>query len=300
MQQTIHTSKVFIFPIITLGLLVLNLQVFYNVFGEPISDLQIIFIDVGQGDSTLIIMPNGKSVLIDGGERSMGNIVLSTLQQHGISKLDVMVATHPHRDHIAGLIPVMSTIEVGQVLDSGQQPTTQVFEDYLDTIEVQGIPFRVVHAGETLGLDSRVTMEILNPPSPLLLGTNDDISNNSIVVKLTYGNFSAMFPGDITEIAEESLLGEDLDVDVLLAAHHGSRNSNSIGFLNAATPEAVIVYAGLNNRYGHPNQESIDRINSSGVNHIFITYEDGTITLTTNGETATIETARSGRMITIP
>jgi len=73
---------------------------------------------------------------------------------------------------------------------------------------------------------------------------------------------------------------------VLLAAHHGSRNSNSIGFLNAATPEALIVYAGLNNRYGHPNQESIDRINSVGVNHIFITYEDGTITLTTNGETA--------------
>jgi len=170
----------------------------------------------------------------------------------------------------------------------------------LDTIETRGIPFRVIHAGDTVDLDPRITMEILNPPSPLLLGTNDDISNNYIVVKLTYGNFSVMFPGDITEIAEESLLGEDLDVDVLLATHHGSRNSNSIGFLNAATPEVVVIYAGLNNQYGHPNQESIDRINSAGVNHIFITYEDGTITLTTNGETATIETATSGRMITIP
>jgi competence protein ComEC len=245
-------------------------------------------------------MPNGKSVLIDGGEKSMGNVVLSTLQQHGISKLDVIVATHPHRDHIAGLIPVMSTVEVGQILDSGQQPTTQVFEDYLNTIETRGIPFRAVHAGENINLDPLVTMEILNPPSPLLSGTNDDISNNSIVIKLTYDNFSAIFPGDITDIAEESLLGEDLDVDVLLAAHHGSGNSNTMGFLNAATPEAVVVYAGLNNRYGHPNQESIDRINSAGVNHLFITYEDGTITLTTNGQVATIETATSGRMITIP
>jgi competence protein ComEC len=194
----------------------------------------------------------------------------------------------------------MSTVEVGQILDSGQQTITRVFEDYLNTTETRGIPLRVVHAGENINLDPRVSMEILNPPSPLLSGTNDDISNNSIVIKLTYNNFSAIFPGDITNIAEESLLGEDLDVDVLLAAHHGSGNSNTLGFLNAATPEAVVVYAGLNNRYGHPNQESIDRINSAGVNHVFITYEDGTITLTTNGEVATIQTAASGRMITIP
>ena len=100
LQQTSHKSKVFIFPIIIAGLLVLNLQVFHSAFGQPFSDLKIIFIDVGQGDSTLIIMPNGKSVLIDGGEKSMGDIVLSTLQQYGISKLDVIVSTHPHKDHL--------------------------------------------------------------------------------------------------------------------------------------------------------------------------------------------------------
>lgn len=299
-QQSNQWNKVVVLPIILLGILVLNLQTVHNAFGQPATDLRVIFIDVGQGDSTLIVMPNGKSVLIDGGEKSMGNVVISTLQQHGISKLDVLVASHPHRDHIAGLIPVMSTIEIGLILDSGQQTTTQVFEDYLNTIEARGIPFKAVEAGQTINLDPRVSMEILNPPSPLFSGTNDDISNNSIVIKLTYNNFSAIFPGDITVIAEESLLGEDLNVDVLLAAHHGSGNSNTMGFLNAATPEAVVVYAGLNNRYGHPSQESIERINSAGVNHIFITYEDGTITLTTNGEVATIETATSGRMVTIP
>jgi beta-lactamase superfamily II metal-dependent hydrolase len=151
LQQTDHRSKVVIFPIIILGLLVLNLQVFHNAFGQPISDLRIIFIDVGQGDSTLIVMPNGESVLIDGGEKSMGNVVLST-QQYGISKLDVIVATHSHRDHIAGLIPVMSTIDVGQVLDSGQQHTTQVFEYYLDTIE---------HGGFHLELSMQETPSIL-------------------------------------------------------------------------------------------------------------------------------------------
>ncbi|HEX9677182.1 PKD domain-containing protein [Nitrososphaera sp.] len=266
-------------------------------------ELKIVFINVGQGDSTLIILPNGRAMLIDGGEPNQFQTVLATLQEHGVPKIDVVVATHPHADHMGGLIGVMSNIEVGKVIDSGQIHTTTTFEDFLDAIDSHQIPLTSVHEGDTINIDPYVSLVVLNPPTSLPEGAHNEenFNNNSVVIKMTYGEFTVIFPGDIEQETESRLSAEEIDVDVLLASHHGSRGSNSLAYLNAASPEVTIVYAGAGNPYGHPHQEALERIESSGVDHLFRTDIDGSIILTTSGTNEyTLETQGSNKTVVVP
>ncbi|MFL6496472.1 MAG: MBL fold metallo-hydrolase [Nitrososphaera sp.] len=254
----------------------------------PSQNLTMSFIDVGQGDSILVILPNTKTLLIDGGERQSSDKVLSTLREHGLSYIDVIVATHPHADHIGGLIDIINTVNVGQVLDSGQVHTTQTFEDLLDAIYNKQIPLRSVSEGESINLDPTVKIDILNPPANIPDGANNEaeFNHNSVVLKVTYGNFSALLTGDMEERSEAGLVSKNatiLDADILKAGHHGSRTSSSLAFLNAVTPEVVIISLGAGNTYGHPHQEALDRISASGAEHLLRTDIDGTITLTSDG-----------------
>jgi beta-lactamase superfamily II metal-dependent hydrolase len=254
---------------------------------QPSQNLTIVFIDVGQGDSILVILPNTRTLLIDGGEREGYGKVLATLQEHGLSHIDVVVATHPHADHIGGLVDVIKSVNVGEVLDSGQVHTTQTFEDFLDAIDTKQIPLRSVRQGDSIKLDPTVKIDILNPPVNLLDSADNeaDFNDNSVVLKLTYGEFSALLTGDMEERNEARLVSENatgLDADVLKAGHHGSRTSSSLPFLNAVTPEVVIISLGAGNTYGHPHQEALDRISAAGVERLFRTDIDGTITLTVN------------------
>jgi competence protein ComEC len=255
---------------------------------QPSQNLTMSFIDVGQGDSILVILPNTKTLLIDGGERQGSGKVLSTLQEHGLSYIDVIVATHPHADHIGGLIDVINTVNVGQVLDSGQVHATQTFEDLLDAIYNKQIPLRSVSEGESISLDPTVKIDVLNPPASIPDGANNEaeFNDNSVVLKITYGNFSALLTGDMQERNEARLVFKNatiLDADVLKAGHHGSRTSSSLDFLNAVTPEVVIISLGAGNSYGHPHQEALDRISASGAQYLLRTDIDGTITLTSDG-----------------
>jgi beta-lactamase superfamily II metal-dependent hydrolase len=265
--------------------------------------LKIIFIDVGQGDSTLIVLPNGKTMLIDGGERNRDQIVLSTLEENNISRIDIMVATHPHADHIGGLIGVMNSVDVGQVIDSGQIHTTQTFQDFIEAIESNQIPISSVREGDSITLDPNVSMWVLNPHVTLFDGAHNEgeFNNNSVVIKLTYGEFTAMFPGDIELETESRLAGANIDVDVILASHHGSRGSNTAQYLAAASPEVVVIYAGADNQYGHPHSESLDRIEATDVQHVLRTDIDGTIVLTTDGGSDyALETAESDKVVVVP
>jgi beta-lactamase superfamily II metal-dependent hydrolase len=147
-------------------------------------ELKIVFIDVGQGDSILIIMPSNDTVLIDGGDRQSSDEVLSILNELAISEIDALVATHPHADHIGGLINVIKNANVGQIIDSGQVHTTQTFEDLLDAIYAAQIPLRSVREGDSINIDPHVKLDVLNPPGSLPVGTNNEdvFNDNSVVI----------------------------------------------------------------------------------------------------------------------
>jgi competence protein ComEC len=174
----------------------------------------------------------------------------------------------------------MNHLSIGHVYDSGQDYSTSTYLDYLKAIDDRKIPFTSVHDGGILSLDPHVKIEVLNPPNPLISGSDDDISNNSVVLRLTYDNFSVVFPGDVKEAGEQRLSSKNMDADVLLAAHHGSKHANSIPFLKAITPQTVIIYVGKNNQYGFPNQEALNNFNTMQVKNIFRSDEDGSIILT--------------------
>ena len=263
--------------------------------------LKIVFIDVGQGDSTLLILPSGKSMLIDGGEVDKGRTVLSMLEQMHVKRLDAIVATHPHADHIGGLISIMSDVPVGRVIDSGQDYSTNTYLNYLDAIDKNKIPFGSVHDGDKIDLDPLVNIRVLNPPNPLIRGSDDDISNNSVVLKITYGNFTAVFPGDVKEAGESRLAAKNVDASVLLAAHHGSSHANSIPFLRAVSPETVVIYAGTDNQYGFPSKKALDNFEAVKVKYIFRTDLDGSVMLTAdrNGH-YDMQTLKSERSVTVP
>lgn len=275
--------------------------------GTPTNDdreLKIVFIDVGQGDSILVVLPNTNTLLIDVGKRQSSDEVLLTLKDLAITEIDAVIATHPHAAHIGRLIDVINTLDVNLVMDSGQVHTTQTFKDLLDAVDSAQIPLSSVHESDSIKLDPTVKLDVLNPPASLPKGVynEEEFNDNSVVIKLTYGEFTALFTGDMENCNERRLHAtnaEALDFDVLKAGHHGSRTSSGNAFLNAISPEAVTISAGQNNTHGHPHQETLNRINNAGVAHVLRTDIDGTIILTTTGDGKYVIEARESNRIAV-
>jgi competence protein ComEC len=198
----------------------------------------------------------------------------------------VVVATHAHEDHLGGLFNVIENVHVGQVLGS-QLHTTQFFKNFLELIDTKQIPLKLVREGDSINLDPTVKIDVLNPPASVPATQPGRGSNhNSVALKLTYGEFSALFAADMEIAAEERLVCESptaLDADVLKAAHQGGNTSSTSPFLNAVTPEVVIISSAAEFRDGYPHYETLKRIPAAGVQYLFVTYLDGTITLTANG-----------------
>lgn len=252
-------------------------------------NLTVHFIDVGQGDSELLQF-NGKNILIDGGDRDAGTIVECYLRSHGVSSLDLIVATHPHDDHICGLLTIFNDFPVGQVLDSGQEHTTSTFETYLNLIDQKNIPFSTAERGQTIDLDPSLKIEVLSPPATLFEG---NLNQNSIVLKVTYEKISFLLTGDANCDAEESIMaaGSDLKSTVLKVGHHGSASSTCMPFLNEVRPEVAVIEVGPGNSYGHPTQQTLTALQNTGTK-IYRTDLDGDIVVTTDGQTYSVSAGK--------
>jgi competence protein ComEC len=262
-------------------------------------DLVVTFIDVGQGDSILIESPSGQKALIDGGGRQetvssrsikkedpVGkSIIVPFLRKKGIGKLDLVILTHPHDDHVAGLPYVLEKIKVDMVLDSGQPHTSRGYYRFLKLIEQKKIPYKLARAGQVVDLGAGVKGYILHPSQPLISGTASDLNNNSIVIKLDYGKTTFLFMGDAGFEGEDRMLskGYSLINDVLKVGHHGSMTSTSVKLLESVMPKYAVISVGAKNKFGHPTPETLRRLENFNVK-VYRTDLDGAVIFRSDGE----------------
>ena len=239
------------------------------------------FIDVGQGDSEFIELPDGKTVLIDASTRSAGEDVVTYIEDLGYNAIDIVIATHPHEDHIGGLPDVIDAFDIGQMYMSNGISTTKIFETLLDKISENMIPVDVADAGELLMSGTGYELTCVGP-----IGDEyDDLNNYSIVTRLDVGSSSFLFTGDCEAACEQEMIdaGVDLDVDILKVGHHGSSTSSSEAFLDAVSPEVAVISCGLDNEYGHPHDETLEKLDAIGCD-VLRTDLNGDITISTDGE----------------
>lgn len=283
-ELKIGASKIIILLLFLSSVLVWNLAV-ASPAGLTGKLLKITMLDVGQGDSALIECPSGKIVLIDGGDGGAGkNVVVPFLQKKGINRIDMVVLTHPHDDHVGGLNSVLKSFKVDLVLDSAQAHTAPSYIKFLKAIESSKIKYKAGRAGETFDLGEGVKAFVLWPRDAFISGTNSDLNNNSIVLKLAYGKFSMLLPGDLGFDGEKALIktGADLKSDVIKVGHHGSSTSTSKAFLEKVRPKVAVISVSATNRYGHPSRKSLDRLACFGA-RIFRTDKNGAVELVSNG-----------------
>jgi len=288
---------------------------------KPTGELKVYVLDVGpvEGDSILIVSPTGKSVLIDAGDAGKGKVVLEALKRYKVDRLDYFIATHPHPDHIGAADEVMNGIKIGAVIDNGVdlstpapevpaaakgkkskpppppkkkvKTVTTFFDEYAAALQKNGAEHEKAEAGKKYDLGGGAFLTIIAPSEPFftkdqMKAGGNETNANSIVLRLSYGDFSMIFMGDAETQTEQRLLGKkdlELEAKVIKVAHHGSKYATSEEFIKRVKPEAAIISDGLWNRYGHPAQSVLDRLKAANAK-VFRTDLQGEITITTRGK----------------
>lgn len=248
--------------------------------------LTVRFLDVGQGDSEFVTLPNGKTMLIDAGEAEYGDRVVSDLRALGVTKIDYLVATHPHADHIGGLPKVIESFAVGVVFMPNATATTQTYKKLLTAIQSKGLKAGIVRAEAALFDEDGVTAAVVAPNSD----SYDDLNNYSIVIRLSYKNNAFLFTGDAEALSEKEITA-NVQADVLKVGHHGSSSSTSAAFLKRVAPKYAVIEVGADNEYGHPAAAILKRLSSAGV-AVYRTDQNGTVTMTSDGANISVTTER--------
>ncbi|HZI07004.1 MAG TPA: ComEC/Rec2 family competence protein, partial [Archangium sp.] len=260
----------------------------------PLKPLTVYFFDVGQGDAALIVSPTGKTVLIDGGPPEADEALVPRLRQLVQGPIDLVVLTHPHLDHLGGLVKILQAVGARRFMDPGFDHPSESYRKLLDVVgqKVGQVmtPTPNPSSPETLltvGLGEGVTLTLLWPRTPrdaFLANTRSDVNANSIVAKLTYGKTAFLFTGDAEPETESFLLTRPIDFTstVLKVAHHGGKHSSTAPFLAAVKPQAAVISCGTGNDYGHPTPEALQRLGDVGA-RVFRTDLQGEVLAVSNG-----------------
>ena len=248
------------------------------------SELKIYYFDVGQADSELIIADD-KVMLIDAGNAEDGSNLAKYIKALGVKKIDYLVGTHAHEDHIGGMEQIVKSFDIGMIYMPDVSTTTRTYENLLEAISKKGLGVSSVEIGDTIPVGSGVctVMNVRNDEQ-------DDLNDTSICLHFVYGENKFLFMGDASENMEKEI--EWPEVDVLKVGHHGSSTSSSEDFLSQTKPKVAIISCGANNTYGHPNEDALKRLENIGA-EIYRTDKDGTILLTSNGSTYNIQTIKT-------
>ena len=261
----------------------------------PDNRLHIFVFDIGQGDSILICEGN-REILIDGGPSAIAlSEQLGNRLPFWDRTIELVILTHPDSDHITGLVEVLQRYNVERVLTNGQGNDSDIYREWIKLIEKNEIEHTVARAGQQINMGEGALLTVLHPDKTVTEERTAELNNNSVVLRLTYGNFSFLLTGDIGVEVEDALLASNVKLrsTALKVAHHGSSTSTSTEFLAEVKPMFAAISVGENNRFGHPADEVVSQLNETiGEDQLFLTSEDGTIEFITDGETLWIGVKR--------
>ncbi len=265
-----------------LGVTPSNSEITYS----PDGKMHVYYLDVGQADSIFIVLPDGENMLIDAGNKENGEQICNTIRKMGFDKIDTLIATHPHADHIGGMETVVRALDIGRIYMTNAISNTATYEKLLLAIKEKEYKISTARAGVEIIKNEDVTAEFVAP----VADSYEDTNNYSAMVKLTHGENVFMFTGDGEKKAED-LIRTNIKCDVLKVGHHGSDSSTSKNFLKKTEPKYAVISCGEGNDYGHPHSKVLDRLAERNIK-VFRTDINGTIEAVSDGASITFNTEK--------
>lgn len=257
-------------------------------------NLRVHFLDVGQADSVLIQLPNKEVALIDGGNRGDGKFLVDYIKELNIERIDYLIATHPHEDHIGGLPEVVKSFEIGKIYMPNKTANTKIFEDLLKEIKSKDLKITQAKSGMSIISKGDLEFSIIAPNSDEYEKVND----YSIVNRLEYKDISLLLTGDTEKQSENEMLNSNMDLkaNILKVGHHGSNSSSTDEFLDRVDPSYAVISSEVGNSYGHPHKEVLDRLNKRNIK-ILRTDEMGTVIFETDGKSSKLYSENNPEMV---
>lgn len=247
-------------------------------------------LNIGQGDA-ILVQTGEKNVLVDTSDVDERDKLRAELKKADIKKIDTIILTHPHADHIGGMDVLLNEYSIGTVYDNGMPSTSKLFLGYVKKLKEKKIERKGLVAGDRVDLGGGAVFEVLAPSAQLVKegnvkGYKHDPNNESVVGRIVFGDFTMMLTGDAEKKEEHDILaaGSNVRSKILKSGHHGSKTSSSADFLRAVQPEAAVISCGVNNDYGHPHKETMKKYHALNI-PVYVTAENGTITITSDGKT---------------